>query len=283
MELVSNFFDKPEYAEPFYSLQKDVFSRIDLKWAHKRGYLRDTTPFGLFDGGRALSIATATRSDISIKGKVLNAVQLGTVATDTNHLMRGYSARVMRAILKQFPDRTIFLFANDDVVDFYPRFGFQPMKESVYTRVLPRGGKHRFIKLDLAQTGNLALVRRLLEKRCILSNHFCITDYARLAEWYCRVFYADLLWVDECRETLLVAKENEGQLSIYDLVSGDPDPDFFDSLAWPTCEKAVCYFVPDRFNGPFFREPDPTADLHLFALGDFPTDERNIVPILAHT
>lgn len=44
-----------------------------------------------------------------------------------------------------------YLFANDQVLDFYPRFGFRMEKESGYSKAVRNNGERRAVPVSVAQ------------------------------------------------------------------------------------------------------------------------------------
>ena len=66
-----------------------------------------------------------------------NYIQLGTIMTDKNYRNQGLSKYLMNIVLKEFSEKNdeVYLFANDSVLYFYPKFGFQK-KRNINTVVL---------------------------------------------------------------------------------------------------------------------------------------------------
>lgn len=52
------------------------------------------------------------------------ALSLGAVATKKEYRGKGYIRVLMEHIINKYNNIPMYLFANDSVVDFYPRFGF---------------------------------------------------------------------------------------------------------------------------------------------------------------
>lgn len=258
---------------------------MDLLWAYNAGYLNGTTiPFGLFNGDRAISILAAKKQTLVINNESIHVAQMGAVATAPSLQGRGYSREVMQFALDHISNMPVFLYANDEVVDYYPKFGFRLTKESVYDIDLkPTGKQHSFRRLDLTRPDDTAQLDHALDNRVSVSRSFYIADYTGLAKWYCRILYQDKLWYEKESETLLIADMDQSVLRIYDLVTDRPNPDFLLNLAWPGAKRARCYFVPDHYHGRFEPKPDPTPDSHLYIKGDFPDRGTTKIPMLAYT
>ncbi|MCP4601108.1 MAG: GNAT family N-acetyltransferase [Proteobacteria bacterium] len=189
MILNKEFFNEPDLLASFLRTQEEVFPWLNMKWALDNGVMPPkTTPFGLFDGRDAVSIMTATEQVIVADGMRIPAVQFGTVATLSDHRNRGYSRQLVNYALSHYAACTdlVFLYANDEVIDFYPKFGFKPVKEQPVTCELTQSNRvSRFRKLEFENGNDLAILEDLIQNRDLLSESFCVQDYNHLARWYC--------------------------------------------------------------------------------------------------
>ena len=75
---------------------------------------------------------SVNRMDFQLDGRRRTYLQLGTVMTHPDYRGMGLSRFLMEWILQNWSDRCdgIYLFANDTVLDFYPKFGFLPAEEA---------------------------------------------------------------------------------------------------------------------------------------------------------
>ena len=69
-------------------------------------------------------------------GKVKNYIQIGTVMTANEYRNQGLSRYLIEAIIKDYKNVSdgIYLWANDSVKTFYPKYGFQEKKEYQYRK-----------------------------------------------------------------------------------------------------------------------------------------------------
>ncbi|WP_326717516.1 GNAT family N-acetyltransferase [Vagococcus jeotgali] len=69
-----------------------------------------------------------------INKKKHQVLQLGTVMTKETYRDQGLSRRLIEEILKDYQGKVdmIFLFANETVLEFYPKFGFSRVMEDSY-------------------------------------------------------------------------------------------------------------------------------------------------------
>lgn len=91
-------------------------------------------PHVLLDGNRVISNISVNLMQFDVQGAEKNYIQLGTVMTDQAYRGQGLNREIMEKILNEYAGKTdgIYLFANDDVCNYYQKFGFRPSKEYEY-------------------------------------------------------------------------------------------------------------------------------------------------------
>ena len=118
-----NGFD-PEYAVQLNVLMREVFD-FDFDFWFRRGMWSDKyESFSLIDAGRMVAHVGVSRMKLRVKGKEFFAIQLGGVATSPEARGQGHMRRLLGGVLRRYAETPVFLFANDSVSDFYPKFGF---------------------------------------------------------------------------------------------------------------------------------------------------------------
>ncbi len=263
-----------------------MFPFLDLQQAYQNGLL-DTSvvPFGVFDDqDRALSILNATTMDLRICGKPYRAVQIGTVATLPEFRGRGLAARLLKHVLQLYEPKTAFqfLFANDSVLDFYPKFGFEHVHQIAHYMV-PAGTDNTLLsRIDLEAPDGLPFLRDLLCCRDIISNTMGVLENAKLTELYCRTQYATKLWTDENSEIIVVATVDGATLNVHDIIAKRLPASFFLDLTSEGISRIAVGFTPDRFEGQFETSvPDEDS---MFVRRAFPKDIGGFrFPSLAYT
>lgn len=66
--------------------------------------------------------------------------------TDCEYRNKGISRKLMDKVLQDWKDKcdAIYLYANDSVLDFYPKFGFIKAKEYQYSKnIVPTIGQDK--------------------------------------------------------------------------------------------------------------------------------------------
>ena len=64
--------------------------------------------------------------NLIVNDKTVNGIQIGAVGTLPEYRNKGLSKYLMDLVLDKYQDSTdiSFLFANETVTEFYPKFGF---------------------------------------------------------------------------------------------------------------------------------------------------------------
>lgn len=91
-------------------------------------------PHVLLDGDKVVSNVSVSRMRFVIDGVEKNYIQLGTVMTHKDYRGRGLNRQIMEQIIARYTDHVdgVYLFANDSVLDYYPKFGFRKVTETEY-------------------------------------------------------------------------------------------------------------------------------------------------------
>lgn len=120
--------------ESFNKLTQKTFHFDFVSW-YELGYWGEAyIPHAILDGNKVISNISVNLMQFDICGKEKKYIQLGTVMTDIAYRKQGLNGNLMEQILKEYKNKVdgIYLFANDSVLNYYPKFGFKPSKEYEY-------------------------------------------------------------------------------------------------------------------------------------------------------
>lgn len=241
-------------------------------------------PYSLFHQDKVVANIAVSKIDLLVKRKQKHYIQLGTVMTEPEYRSQGLSRNLMEIILEEY--RTcdgIFLYANQSVLDFYPRFNFLPAKEYKYTG-----------KLSTQQAGSALKVPMLCRKDW---EHFLAEKNARtplgvvevqndeLLMFYLTRFMKDNVFYIEQTDAYVVA-ETEGDTLLLHAAYGPHSAEL-----WDICRafgsgirKVELTFTPKDVAG--FRESElKEEDTTLFLQGEGLCEDMKIIkrfPELAH-
>lgn len=163
-----------------------VFRRADFRrWTEWGEWDDDYRAFALFEEGRVVANTSVMRMRLLLEGREVQAFQLGAVGCLPSHRGRGLSRVVMEAALDACGGAPVLLFANPSVRQYYPRFGFQPWKQTLFAaphEAVPGGTPAP--TLDLADAKVRALLAVLSREGLPVTERFGARGYGTIATWY---------------------------------------------------------------------------------------------------
>lgn len=128
----TEIWDNTTLRKSFFSLARQTFDLDFEPWYQCGGWQDRYLPHALVCGEQVAANVSVNRMDFQLDGRRRTYLQLGTVMTHPDYRGMGLSRFLMEWILQNWSDRCdgIYLFANDTVLDFYPKFGFLPAEEA---------------------------------------------------------------------------------------------------------------------------------------------------------
>lgn len=137
---VTNYKDNDSIRAALNQLTRETFG-FDFESWYQNGYWKEDMymPHSLMDGDRMVANVSANRMEFVIGGESKQYIQIGTVMTAKEYLGQGLGRYLMEKVIDTYRDECdgIYLFGNDSVLDYYPKYGFQVSKEYIYKKELP--------------------------------------------------------------------------------------------------------------------------------------------------
>lgn len=143
---VADYKLSDELRRSFNDLTEKTFSfRFDT-WYEKGFWGEKYIPHFLEDNGKVIANVSVNLMDFYMDGVKKHFIQLGTVMTDRG---QGLIRYIMERILEEYKDKTdgIYLFGNDSVLDFYPKFGFKKSEEYEYSKCVDSSNYKKTVEL----------------------------------------------------------------------------------------------------------------------------------------
>ena len=137
---VTKYKDNDSIRAALNQLTRETFG-FDFESWYQNGYWKEDMymPHSLMDGDRMVANVSANRMEFVIGGESKQYIQIGTVMTAKEYLGQGLGRYLMEKVIDTYRDECdgIYLFGNDSVLDYYPKYGFQVSKEYIYKKELP--------------------------------------------------------------------------------------------------------------------------------------------------
>ncbi|RYZ40416.1 MAG: GNAT family N-acetyltransferase [Myxococcaceae bacterium] len=262
-----------------------VFGRADFRrWCQWGEWTDDYRAYAVLEEGRVVANVAVMRMRLLVEGRELLAYQLGAVGCVPSHRGRGLSRVVMDAALEACGDAPLLLFANPRVRQFYPRFGFQPCKQTLFAaahEALPEGPP--VPGLDLGDAAVRAGLSALSSEGLPATERFGARGYSTAASWHVANGFARPLW--RLGDDAWISAGVEGDtLYIDDVFARTP----FDLRAWVPrlidrpIRTVRLGFTPERW-WPDAQEAGEDTEADLFVRGVSLSREPHGFPVLART
>ncbi len=277
-----------DWHSPFFNFVDTVFRPNAWHlWRDRGGWTPDYEVFALLDGGEIVSTIGRSRMRLVVHGEDRVGYQLGAVGTLKPYRRRGLARQLMAEVFDALdaPDQPIILFANESVVDFYPRFGFRrvPQRRSVArASVVPAAAQAA--RVDPADATERARLASLFARARPIRGPLSARDYSWIALWHLCSESISGFWLSEF-DALVAVSAAGGQLLVHDVVAAHP----FDLgaaipslIAEPVDEIEFCFEADDWWpaaeHGAFDDAEEP-----FFVRGAGPISGPVRLPDLAHT
>jgi GNAT superfamily N-acetyltransferase len=272
--------------EAFFEFTPKALYGADFRpWYTMGGWNDRYIPYSFVDQTTMLANVSISTMELLINGKKKRGIQFATVGTLPEYRNQGLARELMEQVLAAYEASTdlFFLFANDTVLDFYPKFGFTRVEETIFSAAVSSiTPQVKARKLNVATIADRKLIENLVEERMPVTEVFGALDY-----WHILLFYLPhySLWYLEQEHVLVIATIEEGSLHVYDIISKQAFS--FRQILPFIVEKPVStvyfYFTPDKIDLPALPS-HPYSESPLFVRGEFPLKGQPFkFPLLAQT
>jgi predicted N-acetyltransferase YhbS len=209
-----------EWHEAFIRFVPRVFPSVSFRrWYDLGGWSQDYVSYALADGGEIVANASLHRMTMIVQGRELTGWQMGAVGVLPEWRTRGLQREIMSRVLAVAAAQdVVLLFANDDVLGFYPRFGFKRISESVFgAEVDVQPAPERLQRLSIDKPDDLAAVSRIAAAAVPVTQLFGAREYGDVLLWYWTNFYPSSFYFWEEQDAIVVAGQSGDTLKIYDV------------------------------------------------------------------
>ena len=126
--------DDDRLRESFNELTRKTFGFDFVNWYEAGHWGGLYIPHAMLDGEKVISNVSVNFMQFDMGGEKKSYIQLGTVMTDEEYRGQGLNKSIMEWIFSLYGKEIdgIYLFAGDDVLNYYPKYGFKPIKEYEY-------------------------------------------------------------------------------------------------------------------------------------------------------
>ncbi|CAG7644413.1 GNAT family N-acetyltransferase [Paenibacillus allorhizosphaerae] len=214
-------------------------------------------PYSYADNGHVIANVSVNILDCIMDGNRPQAMQIGTVMTHPDYRNRGLSSDLMNIVLAKYEEQCdfIYLFANRDVLDYYPKFGFQAMQESLfYMDRSPESpqSSDAFIdkgirKLNGKNSEDLRFIYKFASARRPVSRIFGTEHTLGILMYYClNVFYNDIYYLER-EDVIVLYKQEPSRIDMFDIISRTEInlERILNTISRANTAKIVFHYTPD--------------------------------------
>ena len=218
MNIIHGYRNDKALRDSFNALAEQTFEGLNFEGWYQNGFWGDNyDPHSIVIDGRVVSNVSVNRTDFVIGGRRYKILQLGTVMTAPEYRGRGYGRAIMEYIEKEYADADgVYLFGNDSVVEYYPRFGFRPGREMEYRKTVSQTGKNKAVQVKMDNSAAWARLTGAMEKSTFREG--CpMVDNPGLIFFYVSQFMQEAVWYLPALDAWVVAELEEGTLTIHNV------------------------------------------------------------------
>ncbi|MDR3552283.1 MAG: GNAT family N-acetyltransferase [Clostridia bacterium] len=203
----------------FYALPRKTYG-FDFEQWYEDGYWQERfVPYSLLDADTVVSNVSVNILDFLVLGQRKRYIQLGTVMTDRAYRGQGLNRALMEKVLSDWQGRCdlIYLFANDSVLDYYPKFGFTRAEEYQCTGFVTAKAQHCACrKLDMSDENDKSLLYRAASQTKCFSK-ISMLDNVPLIMFYATSFKKDNVYYIDKYDAAAIAQYEGDTLFLQDV------------------------------------------------------------------
>lgn len=283
-EIAKHYRHEKALRDSFNALAEKTFGLNFESW-YQNGYWTDNyDPYSVVIDGKVVANVSVNKTDMVIGGERKHLIQLGTVMTEESYRNQGLIRCIMAEIEKDCEAADgIYLFGGDNVLEFYPKFGFVAGKEYRYSKTVAPSDCEDVENIPMDVASNRDRLERAMAQSCLYSA--CqMTDNPGLIFFYVSQFMCDCVYYSKHLDAWIIAEREGEELLIHNIFSPNPVTPEQVAAAFGGIGKVVLGFAPlsmDGFEKEDYHEDDCTFFVKGKAFADFARMGLRI-PSLSH-
>lgn len=277
-----------KYRLSFNELAQSTFNIDFEKWYQKGLWNDKYICYSYAEGDKIVSNISVNIIELILNGQRKTAVQIGTVMTHPDYRGRGLAGALMKIVLSEYEDKyeLIYLFPNVKVLDFYLKFGFVSLQESIFSKDIniSEANKDKMRKLDISNGDDLSIITKLALERIPNSNILGADKGEHILTWYAVNVFPDNIYYLEDKDIIVIFDVEDDKLNLYDVISRNEVElsEVINRVGYSETKKVIFHFTPQSKDIGEVQKIEDLDDL-MFVKGninDMPEYFRH--PITAH-
>jgi len=272
-EISENYRDNELLRNEYYNFISKIFPSADFKEWYSKGFWTDKfNPISIIKDGKIISNVSVTQMNIILEGRNVRGIQIGAVGTLPEFRNQGLSRLLMEYVINKYRKSTdiFLLFANETVLEFYPKFRFKRFEEKVFiSEINIPETKPVTRKLNIQNESDFLLLQDLIDNRVEITKIFGAKDYGSITMWHVLNIYRENLYYFKDEDAIFIMKEENRQLHFYEIISRkyfNLDAALPKVIESSEINSIKFYFPPDQFK--YNYDKIINEDNGLFILSD---------------
>lgn len=219
-EIVKNYRDNKALRDSFNALAEKAFGGLNFEDWYQNGFWGDNyNPYSVVMDGEVVANVSLNRTDLVIGGQQKRIYQLGTVMTEERHRNQGLIRAIMAEVEKDIAGADgVYLFGNDSVVEFYPKFGFRKGTEYGYSRAVSQTGACAMKQIPMVCAADWAVLEKAMAEN-VFRGGCDMADNPQLIFFYVSQFMQENIYYCEKLGAWTIAEIEDGELLLHNVFS----------------------------------------------------------------
>ncbi len=281
--IVKNYRTTDTLRASFNKLTNETFV-FDFNDWYNNGYWNDNyIPYSIIIDNEIIANVSVNIMNFNDNGIIRHFIQLGTVMTKPEYRNKGLIRTLMNEIEKDYPYvGGTFLFANDEVLEFYKKFGFTEADEYQYSKNVTITNEASAVKAPMNDKSDWDKVKASIDESTP-NGAFELVGNSDLNMFYLASFMKDSVY--KVGDSIVVADKDGSELKIHGVFSKEPADleSVINSFGSEVKTVKLC-FTPKNTAGYtkiLYKEEDCTLFVKGDALMNF-SSEGKMFPSLSH-
>ncbi len=285
MTIEINYRDNESLRYSFNELAGKVFGGLNFEGWYRNGFWKDNyIPYSVAADGKIVSNVSVNTCDMNDDGRIVKLIQLGTVMTDPDYRGRGYARMLIEKIIEDYENKVdgIYLFANDSVVDFYPKFGFRKSREFQFSKAVNNDAERTAQLVPMSEKRDWDKMVQILNKTEQNAKMYMVSNSGLYMFYLSQFMQENTFYIADC-DSYAIA-EIESDTLILHAVIGSGAIDRVISAFGKEITKVILAFTPNDSTG-YDKSEVVEEDTHLFVRGKFfddTTDDEFMFQAITH-
>ncbi|WP_143319808.1 GNAT family N-acetyltransferase [Clostridium sp. HBUAS56010] len=212
--------DNDTIRKSFNGLAQTTFG-IDFEDWYQNGYWKNKyIPYSFVDGDQVIANVSVSPMRFLHNGAVRNYIQLGTVMTSKPYRNQGLIRKLIHEVESDYLGKAdgYFLFANDRVLDFYTKFGYQSEKEYSWSKEMNIDTGMTAKKVSMKGMDDWKRFEKFMESSNVQSSLW-MQENMELIMFYTTGFLSENVYMVESQKAYVIAEFQKGTLFLHQIFS----------------------------------------------------------------